>query len=84
MHYFVYFCLSDLLSAFLVLGDDLAEAVNGCLFDLTCHHLTLGVALFDILQLSLIFEEEPQVLERYVNIYIATILLMFLESDTTA
>lgn len=84
MHYFVYFCLSDLFSALLVLDDDLAEAVNGCLFDLTRHHLTLGVALFDILQLSLIFEEEPQVLERNVNIDIATILLMFLESDTTA
>ena len=84
MHYFVYFCISDFLSALLVIGDDFAEAVNGRLFDLTRHHLTLGVALLNILQLSIFFEEEPQVLERNVYVDISTVLLVLLESDTTA
>ena len=84
MHYFVYFCIRDFLSALLVIGDNFAQALYSRLFDLTCHHLTLGVALLNILQLSIFFEEEPQVLERYVNFDISTVLLVLLESDSTA
>ena len=64
---------------FLELGDERLDYIDASLLELAREHLALGVRYADALQLLVVLQEEAQVLERDVDLGVATQLAVLLD-----
>jgi len=70
LHELHHFLIGDLLAALLELLSEVSEALNQDFLDLLHLHLSGRVLVTNLLQLGIIFKEEPQVLEGHVDVKI--------------